>query len=85
MAGVMGGGKAPLAATTMRPETLRDINRGQTRGWVFLGAAIFAALAVLSWPELTEVLIWAGLAAGMIILGGWIQRTFPDTEIEKHV
>lgn len=83
MTGPMGGGKAPLSATTMRPETLRDINRGQVRGWVFLGAAISGALAALSWPDVTEVLIWAGLAALMVVLGVWIHSTLRDTEVEK--
>jgi hypothetical protein len=81
--GVMGGGKAPLSATAMRPATLRDINRGQIRGWVFLGGALFAVLALLSWPDLLAVLIFVGLGAVMVGLGFGIQRTLRDTEAEE--
>jgi len=81
--GTGGGGKGPLAVTEMRGETLADMNRGRIRGWVLIGAVVFAVVAVLSWPDLFYVLVSAALAVVLVAVGLWIHLALPDTEAPR--
>jgi len=78
--GVGGASRTPLSTTALRAETNADMNRGRIRGWVFLGAALVAFLAVLDWPDLVGVLVFGALAASLVALGVVISRVLPDRE-----
>lgn len=82
MAGISGGGRAPIGLTTMRGTTLADMNRGRVRGWALIGSGVLVVLAVLSWPDLAWVLVSAGLAAGLALFTLWIHLSLPDAETE---
>ncbi len=78
-----GGGKTPLALTTLRGETLADMNRGRLRGWVWIGSAVLVVLAILAWPNLIIVLVSASLAVGMVLVGVWIHLALPGAETDE--
>ena len=80
MTGISGAAKSPLSATAIRPDALRDINHGQVSGWVFLGAALLGFFAILAWPSLVQVLIWAAAATALAGAGVWIQFAFREAE-----
>jgi len=77
---VAGPGKAPLATTTMRSETLADINRGRLRGWTLVGAVGAYFLSILAWPELVATVGLAILGTALLVVGVWPRVALPDAE-----
>jgi len=71
-----------LAATTMRVETLADVNRGRLRGWALIAAIFLVVLALLSWPYLLGFVVFLAAAAAAIVVAIWVHLTLPDVEGE---
>lgn len=78
------GGKAAIALSAMRPKTVSDMDQGRFRGWLFIGVAILALLSVLSWPDLFYVVLTAVAAAGLLVLGIWIELRRPETAANER-
>jgi hypothetical protein len=72
-----------LAATTMRGETLVDVNRGRIRGWSLIAAIFLAVLALLSWPFLLGVVVLSAAAAVCVGVAVWVHRALPDVDKES--
>jgi len=71
-----------LAATTMRRDTLVDINRGRIRGWSLILAIFLVVLALLSWPFLLGVVAFIAAAAVCVGVAVWVHWTLPDVDAE---
>ena len=72
-----------LAATTLRTETIVDINRGRLRGWAVIAAAIFVVLAALSWPALVYFVVFLAAAAASLVASVWVHLTYPNVERQR--
>jgi len=72
-----------LAATTMRGDTLANVNRGRIRGWTGIAAVLLVVLAVLSWPYLLGVAVFLAGAVACLVVLVWVHRTLPDVEEEQ--
>lgn len=79
----MGRGSGGLAATTLRPATLADINRGAIRGWVAAATIVVAIFAGLAWPDVVASLIFVALAGALATVYVWIVVTLRDAEREE--
>jgi len=75
-----GGAKSSLALTTLRAETLADMNRGRLRGWALLGAVLSAVIGALAWPDLLAVITAIGLATLLVVTAVWIHLSLRDAE-----
>ena len=77
--------RAPgLASTTVRGETLANVNRGRIRGWVGIAAVGLVALAVLSWPDLLSVAVFLAGAVACSVVVVWVHRSLPEVELERE-
>jgi hypothetical protein len=61
-----GPARSTLAATTLRADTLADMNRGRLRGWIIFAAVGFVILSVLSLPGLLSFVIFLVAAAACL-------------------
>lgn len=77
--------RAPgLASTTLRGETLANVNRGRIRGWVAIAAVGLVALAVLAWPDLLGVTVFLAGAVACSVVVVWVHRSLPEVELERE-
>lgn len=72
-----------LAATSMRADTVANVNRGRIRGWAGIAAALLVVLAALSWPYLPGVVVFLVGAVACLFVLVWVHRTLPDVEKEQ--
>jgi hypothetical protein len=72
-----------IAATTMRPETIVNVNRGRIRGWAAIAAVLLVALAALSWPNFLGFTVFLAAALAAIGVAVWAQLSLPDVEEEE--
>jgi hypothetical protein len=75
-----GGAKPSLALTTLRGETLADMNRGRLRGWALVGVVLLAVIGALAWPDLLAVITAIGIAAVLAVAAVWIHLSLRDAE-----